>query len=617
MCKTFIFLVLLAGIVSVHAQPSGDIHRLKAALQKEKDYLKRSHLLCDISGRYRRISMDSAKVYIERAETSMYHTDDLPLRVRVLKNAAIIYKIKGVYDLGLSKALRGLRIAERLRDSSEMAHFYAIMGGIYHYMEQYEQALACFDKEAAILERFPDERKKLRLIGDYGHIYRLTGKPALALEYYYRAIKMRENILQEPDEPCALIGDMGKAHSELGNYETALEYHLKSYRCLQRNQCAKIDGFSNVMINLADVMLKLDRPKDALEKALYGLRLARQFGNKLHIKEHLSNITEAYASMGNHKDAYKYSILYSRVKDSLLNGHSVGEITNLKIQHETEKHIQARQLAEQQLDIEELQQSSERRIWYFISCAFLAILLLVFTFARLRIYRNRLKSQDLEQRLLRVQMNPHFIFNELMAVKKYLYKNDIMSIDRYLFRIAHLMRSVLEGSRFEYISLQREMGSWESYLELQRLRLCNGFSFNIDLDPIIDQEQIFLPSMLVQPLLENAVEHGVASLESPVEGRVDVKVSCDSGLLCVEIENNGGYIDKDHREGEKVDSRHISMGTDIIRERLTLLRNKSNIKGELTIKRKHDVSGKVAGTRVLLTIPLLVSNTGTVRNPAA
>jgi len=211
------------------------------------------------------------------------------------------------------------------------------------------------------------------------------------------------------------------------------------------------------------------------------------------------------------------------------------------------------------------------------------------------------KSISLEQKLLRSRMNPHFIFNSLTSIQGFMIEKDARTASRYLSRFASLVRSILDDSTQEFISLEKEIGTIENYLELQKVRFADKFDYHIDIDPDIDIETVMVPPMLAQPFIENAIEHGFKNKAG--KGNLRVTFKMDEGCLVLEIEDDGIGREKAQEALLQQDKGHKSLATVITRERIESLNSRSKQKITLDIIDLKDERGEAAGTRVVLRIP--------------
>ena len=247
-----------------------------------------------------------------------------------------------------------------------------------------------------------------------------------------------------------------------------------------------------------------------------------------------------------------------------------------------------------------------QQLWLHIFILFLAIAAVSLIF--FIILRNRKRKQNLktnlilsEQKALRAQMNPHFIFNSLNSIQNFILDRDDQKADLYLANFSSLMRRVLENSRHNQISLADELETLRIYLELEHLRFENKFEFAISVTDDIEQEEIFIPPSIIQPYLENAIWHGL--MPSGENGMLLLKVKkYQDNLLRIIIEDNG--IGREASAKMRKKSRHHkSTGMKNIEERLELL-NKTGREGyAVEIEDLKNKEGTAAGTRIILSIP--------------
>jgi len=203
---------------------------------------------------------------------------------------------------------------------------------------------------------------------------------------------------------------------------------------------------------------------------------------------------------------------------------------------------------------------------------------------------------SLEQKALRLQMNPHFIFNVLNNIKA-LGTLDVQKRNVIIQKFASLMRATLHNSRQENISLEEEITTLTYYLELEKLMGLKEFNYSINTETTVATEEIILPPMLIQPFVENAIEHGI--LANTTKGIIKIEFKQqDNKLLCV-IEDNGvGY---EQSLKNKKGSSHQSVALEVTKERIQMIFANSNFKIE-ELKNNDDT---ILGTRVSFRLPLI------------
>lgn len=210
---------------------------------------------------------------------------------------------------------------------------------------------------------------------------------------------------------------------------------------------------------------------------------------------------------------------------------------------------------------------------------------------------------SLRQKVLRSQMNPHFIFNSLNAIQSYVLKNDASKAVKYLNSFARLIRMILDSSRFDYITLAKEVSILEHYLVLQQLRFGDKFLYKLEVDNNLVAESLLIPAMLAQPFIENAIEHGLQHLET--KGTVEISfMRKDEGIEFKVIDNGIG-----REASKKIQENNMqkgnSLSTQLFKERLFTFNKFSGKKITYKIIDLKDNNGSAKGTMVVINLPLL------------
>ncbi len=238
------------------------------------------------------------------------------------------------------------------------------------------------------------------------------------------------------------------------------------------------------------------------------------------------------------------------------------------------------------------------------------VLLLSFLISNYIINRNKHQSEektklikrinDVELEALRSQMNPHFIFNSLVAIQYYILKNEKSLAAKYLTKFAKLMRMFLESSKSKTLSLKQEKEQLGLYLELEQLRFSDNFEYNISIDPNINIDQDKIPSMLLQPIIENAILHGINHM-SEGRGKIDItfKKKINQYIECI-IDDNGIGREKSMAINKEKRIKHKSRATQMINERIELLQNLKEQNIDIEYVDKKDDRGNPSGTKVII-----------------
>ena len=224
--------------------------------------------------------------------------------------------------------------------------------------------------------------------------------------------------------------------------------------------------------------------------------------------------------------------------------------------------------------------------------------------AKIEVLENKQKVAESRLQSLRLQMNPHFLFNALNSIQQMILANEELVATRFLSRFSKLLRTILIHSDKETVTLKEELEILNLYIELEARRFKDSFRYSIDCDEEIDEDEIKIPTLLIQPFVENAIWHGLMHKEGNRQLRIRFFEE-DDCLKCI-IEDNGVGRKKseESKKANGQDRGHISKGIKVSLERLKTLRNKQGQEGSLSITDLHDEEGNAAGTRVEINFPI-------------
>ncbi len=206
------------------------------------------------------------------------------------------------------------------------------------------------------------------------------------------------------------------------------------------------------------------------------------------------------------------------------------------------------------------------------------------------------KQASLQLTAMRAQMNPHFIFNVMSSIRNYMQENDVNSAEKYLTSFAKLVRYTLDNSSIQEVSLEEELQALKSYAFLEMQRFENGFDFEIVFDDEIDPEEILVPSLLLQPFVENAIKHGIDRLVN--RGKILISVKSKDDSVVISIEDNGiGREDSTNWNSENRE-KHTSFGSRLTFERIEAFNKAYNKDIRAKIIDLKDKNGLSKGTKV-------------------
>jgi len=631
-CLFFLLLILHPDLsLSTTAQSQEDIEKLITQLRQEKDASKKAIL-------YNEVARGSASIDLAMGERyavegiAFAKKEGLRKELGTLYNAAAVVRIfQGNNTPALAYMDSAITIFTEIDDKSGLANSLGNKGRIYYMIGNYSQALELQLRCLKTNEALNDKSEIATALANVLGIYYVQKDFKRALEVGYRALSLY-NEVNELDGLALISYNLASVHLELNALDSAYYYANKTIDFFGKMN--NFEGIADGNRILSDVFRKQKKFDLALEKinaaipvykeigglhkqaeALSSLgmiyldqkryaecipvadeylRIAREIQTPQFERDALKLLMECHQGLGQYKEAMMYANRYIPLRDSILNEENMRAQEELKTIFETEKKEQENEALklEGQLLEADLQQQK-----YYILVLIIAIGLITalgFILFRQNKIVAKTRTVQLEQRLLRTQMNPHFIFNSLTAIQSFVYKSDPRQAGKFLSSFATLVRAILDNSREEYISLTKELKWLENYLELQKLRFENRFEYHIHIDENVIPENIEIPPMLTQPFIENALEHGFRNIT--YLGKLDIYFELKGEKLEVNIRDNGIGLST---ETQLTPSNHVSHAIPITKERLLLL-NKN--KKEKIIFSMESNDGQ--GVSVRFTVPL-------------
>ena len=305
--------------------------------------------------------------------------------------------------------------------------------------------------------------------------------------------------------------------------------------------------------------------------------------------------------------AVKYQFLYLDFLEKstvLSSAATVARMTEGNLREERERLIEFQkdsiEKQKKEKEIESLQLSRQ----LFISGIIIGLIIVGFIFYILRLRQEKLKQKqremELSQSLLRTQMNPHFIFNAMSVIQSYIYSNDPDKSSQFLVNFSRLIRLILENSPKEFIPIELEIEILEKYLQAQKMRFENRFSYTIEVDENLLNEGAMVPPMITQPFVENAIEHG--QLHTIKGGHITITICEKDAMIQIQITDNG-VGRKGAQKTKKIKS-HKSMAINITKERIEIINFKYKKQGSIQMEDLDKT--KQSGTVVTILLPLQI-----------
>ena len=418
----------------------------------------------------------------------------------------------------------------------------------------------------------------------------------------------------------------------LGNkqYDKAIEVYKNCYQTFDTLRKYNYAGFGimEATLGLAEAYNEKANYHTALQYAKKGTVIAQQRVLRPQMMQGYELLSSIYHHLENNDSAYEYLLKYNTIKDSIQNRQLLLRIYNSKKDAEDEKKQSQLMLLNKDNKIKDAQLKQQSLVRNFLISGILVLIVAgIFIFRTIALKRkneklqreqleNKLRVQqlenekkraelqqqatELEMQALRAQMNPHFIFNCLSSINRFILKNEGKTASNYLTRFSRLIRMVLMNSQKPLIALEEELQMLRLYLDMERLRFKDSFDYGITFLNTIESDNIFIPPLLLQPFCENAIWHGLMHKED--HGHLDIELSMQNNILNCTIKDNGIGRERAEEMRSKSAEKGKSMGLKITTERLALLNREKGVQTFYQIEDLLDENGNAGGTKVNLRI---------------
>jgi tetratricopeptide (TPR) repeat protein len=540
--------------------------------------------------------LDKARGYIERAiATAREVRDTLPL-ADATNNLGNIYKEMALFSQAIDAYFEALRLWELKGDSSGMSIAYGSIGLAYFYQENYKKALEYSLKHLTLSEKRNDMWEMAKMCNNIAQIYSARSIYDSALIYHRRSLALNRKINLATGEADACF-NIASTLLHLGESDSAYWYSKKAIAIASDKVKAIPPSY---YITLGNVEQSMGSYRQASEHAHLAYSTAREKEMPLAVSDASLLLSNIYSKTGRPDLAYRFLREHMQLKDSIRNDDFLKQVTRLEIQYDFDKKQKEAEYVQMQEQMEHNQKIKQQGLYLKgLALLFIAATLLTMLYLRQTRLRAGYTRIDLEQRLLRAQMNPHFIFNSLCAVQELILTGMSQKANVFLTKIARLMRNIIENSQEEFVALDKEIETLKLYMDIQQMRFEKGFEYKINIDQAIDPENISVPPMLAQPCVENSIEHGLMKLKE--KGSIGITYSILDNLMVLEIVDNG--IGREKATEMASFNRKQSISTKLNEKRLEHFRK--------ILKEKHisyeiiDLAqeGTARGTMVVMRIP--------------
>ncbi|MEM9886739.1 MAG: histidine kinase [Bacteroidota bacterium] len=551
-----------------------EIHFLQAIelLDERGTTIQQVEALIDYAGTCMNLGkMESGMNFLQKAEKKLQIFPDQRMQSRLLCRKAYVNLHYTNYSKALELLLESDKHINKIPNRLDVKDYYFLtlvhsgLGRIYQHNDEQELSVKSYLKVVNMCETM-DMRSRL------SWHYLNVGSGYMSLEdeesaeiYFKKAINASDDVSQHAR--ASAYANLGHCYFQQKYYDEALELYNRADYLYKEQSPKDFFNFSILDSWKAQLYSELGQRQKALKHFESAYAYAEIIEDYRQLSEVCKGLATFYADFGDYKVAYEYLAEHDKM-DMLYSD-----------------QVQKRQRLEMEVkyDAEKKQREAEL---------------------------SQLRATQLQMKALRAQMNPHFLFNALNSIQHYITSNEVTFAAKYLSKFAKLMRRSLEYSEQEIISLEEEVEFLENYMEINaKLRFGDRLDYKLYIDDELEEDIIGVPTMIIQPYVENSIEHGLRPKDNGlIEVRFELCEENEDMILCI-IEDNGVGRKRasELQQASAKHQGHKSMGTKITETRLQLLHQGDEDDFEFVqiIDLEDEITKSPLGTRVEVRIPIL------------
>lgn len=497
------------------------------------------------------------------------------------------------YDKSISESLAAAETFELLKDSNNAGFSYISVAEVYSLaLDNHKEGIRYIKKAIVFLNAKTASKEYLiAALITYGDLCLIQNDYESALNIYLEAKQIAVNHNEYWYYPD-IMSKLGEVYYFIKEHEKSIFYLEKAGDIMESNGTSQAARHEYLGLNYKD----MNQPKMAISYFNLCLEFEQSPRQLNFYREYL---VECYLQISDYETAFNIQKEISAYKDAINGSKQKEKVTEIIEKYGNEKKQQEIITLNVETELQENRINQQKVIIYCVISFFL--LLIVFgilwfrTRTKLKETNQNLETAQLQQRFLRTQLNPHFFFHALTSIESYIYGNDKNQAASYLRSFSKLMRNILEFSDVNFISLQKDIDFIKKYIELQKLSHDFKFESKINISEELNPVNIYVPPMLIQPAVENAILHGALSAEN---GIITIDYVNNKGQLEIRISDNGKTKAQTSFSASKLNR---SMSTDITIKRI---KNIDQVHGTEIIYKTYEPVENQDGSAVMFSFPI-------------
>lgn len=502
----------------------------------------------------------------------------------VYVNLTSAYISRNQYSKGVKVLLKLEEIINKDEGNSYLDKVYQLYAHLYYMQKKYDHVVEYLLKSEQLAIEAEDMRSLSATYNNIAVIYKIQHQYLNTIEYNKKSLGISKQI----NDTISIA----KSHNNIGNtyrllylknkeeqyYDSAIVNLKHSVELISRYPTENQTALNNIC-EMHIRLKKYDKTEEYLDQLVESAKNNKSWHFLEEVYDHRRLLFE---SQKKYKKAFLNEVEREKNRNILASLDAINQKDILITERDLllsqkELELQEAKVKEQEasLQVLKLRRQQTRYLFIIIGVLLLSIVTFMWFYQKNKLLRSERQRVVLEHKVLTAQMNPHFIFNVLTAIQNSLLKQEPLKTASYLSKFARLIRMNFEYSQKIKISLSEELAVCKSYLDIQKIRFTEKFDYRIDIDETIDVYRHKIPPLLLQPLIENSIEHGFKGID--YKGIITICISQHNNILEITVKDNG----KGFAVPEKQKSGHA---LDIFSQRLALL--SSNSANSLSIQ--HD-----------------------------
>jgi tetratricopeptide (TPR) repeat protein len=497
------------------------------------------------------------------------------------------------YDQAIIEGIAAAEAFEQLKDSSNAGFTYITIAEVYSLaLDNQEESIINIKKAIRFLNAKSASKEYLiAALITYGDLSITAKDYETALRVCLEAEQIAINYNEYwyfPD----IMTKLGEVYYYRKEHKKSISYLEKAANRMESNGTSEAYRYEFLGLNYK----ALDQPRKAI--SYFNLCLEYE-QNPRQLNNYREYLVACYLQISDYETAFNIQQEVTSYKDEFNASQQKEKVTEVIEKYGNEKKQQEINILSIEKSLQQNRIKQQQFILYGIIGFFLLLIALgLFWFrtrTKLKETNQNLETAQLQQRFLRTQLNPHFFFHALTSIESYIYSNDKNQAASYLRSFSKLMRNILEFSDVNFISLEKDIDFIKKYIELQRLSHDFKFESKINISKELNMADIYLPPMLIQPAVENAILHGALSVEN---GVITIDYVLNKSQLEIRISDNGKTKTDASFAASKLNR---SMSTDITVKRIN---NIDQVHGAKIIYKTYEPVEHKDGSAVMFSFPV-------------